>query len=63
MREQRHHTQVISHGEGLTQATCECGWHSEQYGAGKDRGTMDALQRAQDAADLHEWEASLDNLQ
>jgi hypothetical protein len=61
MREQRHHTQLTSLGEGLTQASCECGWCSEPYGAGKDSGTMDALQRAQDAADLHEWEASLDN--
>ena len=28
-------------------------------GAGKTTGTMDPLQQATDAADLHEWEMSL----
>jgi hypothetical protein len=59
MRGVRHRTQVISRGEGVSQAACECGWRSEEYGADKQSGTMDALQRAREAADLHEWEASL----
>jgi hypothetical protein len=29
------------------------------FGAGKEAGTMDPLQRAADAGDLHEWEMSL----
>jgi hypothetical protein len=60
MREQRHETRVITVGEGLAQAVCECGWCSEPYGAGKNTGTMDALQSAEEAGDLHEWEASLE---
>jgi len=38
---------------------CTCGWRSDRYGEGKQAGTMDALQQARDAADLHEWEAAL----
>jgi hypothetical protein len=54
-----HRTQVIELGEGMTQAVCTCGWHSERYGQKKQTGTMDALQQARDAADLHEWDAAL----
>jgi hypothetical protein len=61
MNRASHRTRVVDHGEGVAQAECECGWHSEQYGVDK-RGTMDALQQAQDAADLHEWESSLTDL-
>jgi hypothetical protein len=56
----RHNTVVVTHGEGNAQATCSCGWASELYGVGKALGTMDALQLAKDAADLHAWEASLE---
>jgi glucose-6-phosphate dehydrogenase assembly protein OpcA len=62
MRGVRHRTRVISQGEGVSQAACECGWRSEPYGVDKESGTMDALQRAREAADLHEWEASLGEL-
>jgi hypothetical protein len=59
VRGENHRTQVITRGEGIAQATCACGWCSEPVGADKEPGTMDALQLAKDAADLHEWEASL----
>jgi hypothetical protein len=55
----QHRTTVVELGEGVTQAVCSCGWRSEQFGVKKDRGTMDALQQAKDAADLHEWDAAL----
>ena len=54
-----HGTQVITLDEGVAQARCACGWRSEQFGVDKTDGAMDALQHAQDAADLHHWEASL----
>ena len=54
-----HRTQVIELGEGVTQAVCTCGWRSDRYGQDKLAGPMDALQRARDAADLHEWNAAL----
>jgi hypothetical protein len=38
---------------------CTCGWRSDRYGEDKQAGTMDALQQARDAADLHEWDAAL----
>ncbi|HEY5989279.1 MAG TPA: hypothetical protein VIV12_23300 [Streptosporangiaceae bacterium] len=34
-------------------------WRSPVFGADKTAGTMDPLQRAADAGDLHEWEMSL----
>lgn len=46
-------------GEGAAQAFCSCGWRSPVSGADKTTGTMDPLQRATEAADLHEWEMSL----
>jgi hypothetical protein len=46
-------------GEGTVQAVCSCGWRSPVFGADKTAGTMDALQQATDARDLHEWEASM----
>jgi hypothetical protein len=58
VRRGSHRTQVITRGEGRTQATCACGWSSKQFGSDKALGNMDALQLAKDAADLHEWEAS-----
>ena len=54
-----HSTRVAGLGEGIAQAVCVCGWQSEKFGADKRRGTMDALQAAADAADMHEWECSL----
>lgn len=54
-----HTTHVIGLGEGIAQAVCDCGWNSVRFGAEKRLGTMDSLQRATDAADLHEWESSL----
>ncbi len=41
------------------QAVCSCGWRSPVFGADKTTGTMDPLQHATEAADLHEWEMSL----
>jgi hypothetical protein len=54
-----HRTTISELGEGMTQAVCSCGWRSERYGVEKNTGTMDPLQRAQDAADLHEWDAAM----
>ena len=54
-----HHTRLIEYGEGMTQAVCDCGWHSARFGGDKRLGTMDALQEAQDASDIHQWESSL----
>jgi hypothetical protein len=38
---------------------CTCGWRSDRYGQDEQAGTMDALQRTRDAADLHEWDVAL----
>jgi hypothetical protein len=54
-----HHTTIHEVGEGSVQAVCSCGWHSPVFGADKAAGTMDPLQRAADAGDLHEGEMSL----
>jgi hypothetical protein len=54
-----HHTTVHEVGEGGAQAVCSCGWRSPVFGTDKTAGTMDALQRAAEAGDLHEWETSL----
>lgn len=54
-----HRTTVVELGEGVAQAVCSCGWRSERYGVEKDLGTMDALQQASEAADLHQWEATI----
>jgi hypothetical protein len=55
-----HHSTTIQQlGEGAVQAVCSCGWRSPVYGADKTTGTMDPLQHATEAADLHEWETSL----
>jgi hypothetical protein len=54
-----HRMTINELGEGTTQAVCSCGWRSERFGVEKDTGTMDALQRAKDAADLHEWDAGM----
>jgi hypothetical protein len=54
-----HRTTITQRGEGAVQAVCSCGWHSAVFGAEKTLGTMDPLQQATDAADLHEWDADL----
>lgn len=54
-----HHTSIQETGEGSVQATCTCGWQSQIFGNDKTTGTMDPLQQAQDACDLHKWDASL----
>jgi hypothetical protein len=46
-------------GEGRAQAQCSCGWRSPVFGEDKTTGTMDPLQQATDAGDLHEWETSM----
>jgi hypothetical protein len=46
-------------GEGGVQAVCSCGWQSPVFGSDKTTGTMDPLQTATDAGDLHEWDMSL----
>jgi hypothetical protein len=57
---------LVEHGrtitqldEGAVQAVCSCGWHSPVFGTEKTGGTMDPLQQASEAADLHEWEVDL----
>jgi len=54
-----HRTTIVQLGEGAAQAVCSCGWRSAVFGADKTEGTMDALQLATDAADLHQWDAAL----
>ena len=54
-----HHTTIREVGEGGVQAACSCGWRSPVVSADKTTGTMDPLQRAADAGDLHEREMSL----
>ena len=54
-----HETRIIGLGEGIAQAVCDCGWESPRFGADKRLGTMDALQAATEAADLHQWERSV----
>ena len=46
-------------GEGGAQAACACGWRSPVYGTDKTSGTMDPLERAAEAGDIHVWETSL----
>jgi hypothetical protein len=58
-RPNQHRTQVVDLGEGVAQSVCTCGWRSDAFGRNKKTGTMDALQQATDAGDLHEWETSL----
>jgi hypothetical protein len=53
-----HAITIVETGEGRTQAVCSCGWRSPVFGVDKSEGTMDSLQQAVDAGDLHEWEAS-----
>jgi hypothetical protein len=54
-----HETTTEEVGEGRVQAACSCGWRSPVFGVDKSTGTMDPLQQAMDARDLHQWEASL----
>ena len=54
-----HSTTIQQLGEGAVQAVCSCGWRSPVFGSDKTTGTMDSLQHAAEAADLHEWEMSL----
>jgi hypothetical protein len=54
-----HHTTIQELGEGSLRVVCSCGRHSPVFGADKSAGSMDPLQQASDARDLHEWDASL----
>jgi len=54
-----HRTRIEQLGEGAVQAVCSCGWHSPVFGADKSAGTMDALQQAAEAADVHEWDMAV----
>jgi hypothetical protein len=54
-----HFTTIRQLGEGAVQVVCSCGWRSAVFGADKRTGTMDLLQHAAEAGDLHEWEMSL----
>ena len=54
-----HVTTIQELGEGAVQAVCSCGLRSPVSGAGKATGTMDPLQHATEAADLHDWDMSL----
>jgi hypothetical protein len=48
-----HRITIHEEGEGGVQAVCSCGWRSPVYGTDKTAGTMDPLQRAAEAGDLH----------
>jgi hypothetical protein len=45
--------------EGAVQAVCSRGWRSPVFGTDKTGATMDPLQQASEAADLHECEADM----
>ena len=47
----KHEVTIVQIGEGAARAVCTCG---------KKAGTMDVLQQAADAGDVHEWDASLE---
>jgi hypothetical protein len=51
-----HHVEVDLLGEGAVQAVCSCGWRSEVFGTDKTTGTMDPLEQARSAGDLHAWD-------
>ena len=55
----RHLITLEELGEGYMRARCSCGWQSSVFGEDKRTGTMDPLQRATDAGDLHQWDMSL----
>jgi len=54
-----HRTTIVEISGGRTQADCSCGWRSAVFGADKSAGTMDALQEAAEARDLHEWDQAI----
>ena len=54
-----YHTTIHDVGEGSAQAVSSCGWRSPVFGTGKTAGTMDSLQHAAEAGDVHEREMSL----
>jgi hypothetical protein len=54
-----HQITIREVGEGGAQAVCSCGWRSPVYGTDKTSGTMDPLERAAEAGDMHVWETSL----
>jgi hypothetical protein len=54
-----HHVTTQEVGEGGIRSVCSCGWRSPVFGEDKTTGTMDPLQQATDAGDLHEWEMSM----
>jgi hypothetical protein len=54
-----HRRTIVQLGEGEVRAVCSCGWRSEVFGTEKNLGTMDPLQQADEAADLHEWDSDL----
>jgi len=56
----KHEVTIVQVGEGAARAVCSCGWQSPLFGEGKKVGTMDVLQRATYAGDVHEWDASLE---
>jgi hypothetical protein len=51
-----HEVEVHLLDEGAVQAVCTCGWRSDVYGTVKTTGTMDPLEQARDAGDLHVWD-------
>jgi hypothetical protein len=55
----KHRISILQLEEGCAQATCSCGWRSPVFGEDKTTGTMDPLQQATEAGDLHEWEMSM----
>jgi hypothetical protein len=54
-----HRITTLPSDEGRVQAVCSCGWRSPVFGQDKTTGTMDPLQQAVDAGDLHQWEMSI----
>jgi hypothetical protein len=44
---------------GRSRWLVDTAWRSPSFGDDKTTGTMDPLQQAVDAGDLHEWEMSM----
>jgi len=54
-----HRTTIVELSEGRTQAVCSADGAVLSSAPDKSVGTMDALQQAAEARDLHEWDQAM----
>ncbi|MCU1651008.1 MAG: hypothetical protein JWQ60_2157 [Pseudonocardia sp.] len=55
-----HRTVVITElDRGTVRVVCGCDWHSEAFDAIGLTGRAEALERATEVADVHQWDADL----